>query len=46
MCFHIIAGQWEDGFGFENSEPVVVTESGIELLANFPRGLYEIEPGV
>lgn len=43
MCFHIIAGQWEDGFGFENSEPIIVTETGIELVADFPLGLTTIQ---
>lgn len=39
MTFHMIVGMWMDGWGFEASETFLVTESGAECLASFPRGL-------
>lgn len=39
MTFHIITGIWMEDWGFEISESVVVTETGHELLADFPRRL-------
>lgn len=42
MTFHLIAGMWMDGFGFEVSEPVRVTANGIEFLADLPRELTTI----
>lgn len=34
MCFHVILGMWMDGWGYELSEPVVVTTDGVERLTN------------
>jgi ectoine hydrolase len=39
MTFHLISGIWMEDWGFEVSESVVVTETGYELFANFPRQL-------
>jgi ectoine hydrolase len=39
MAFHVILGMWMDGWGYETSEPVLVTERGAEQLAHLPRGL-------
>lgn len=39
MTFHMILGMWLDGWGYELSEPVVVTGNGAETLSNVPRGL-------
>jgi ectoine hydrolase len=39
MAFHMICGMWMDDWGFEASETFVVTESGAECLASFPREL-------
>jgi ectoine hydrolase len=39
MALHIIPGMWMDGFGYEMSEPVVVTESGAARLTNLPQEL-------
>lgn len=39
MTFHVIAGMWMTGYGFETSEPVRVTEQGAECFAAVPRGL-------
>ncbi len=40
MTFHFMPGIWLDDFGFENSEPFVVTEDGCETFADFPRKLF------
>jgi Xaa-Pro dipeptidase len=39
MTLHIMPGIWEDDLGFENSEPILVTEQGCEPLMDFPRGI-------
>jgi ectoine hydrolase len=39
MALHIIPGMWTDGFGYEMSEPVVVTDSGVERLTDLPQEL-------
>ena len=37
MAFHVILGMWMDGWGYEMSEPVVVTDTGVERLTDLPR---------
>ncbi len=39
MAFHVIMGIWEDGWGYELSEPVLVTDDGVEQLTRSPRTL-------
>ena len=39
MAMHIIPGMWKDGFGYEMSEPVVVTDTGVERLTDLPQEL-------
>ena len=39
MCFHLILGMWMDGWGYETSESVLVTEDGPELLTDVEQGL-------
>ena len=39
MTFHVISGIWMEDWGFEISESALVTETGYELFANFPRKL-------
>ncbi len=39
MAFHVILGMWMDGWGYELSEPVVVTESSPERLTDVPQEL-------
>jgi ectoine hydrolase len=39
MAFHVILGMWMDGWGYELSEPVVITDSAPERLTNLPREL-------
>ncbi|MEL3961557.1 M24 family metallopeptidase [Lysinibacillus endophyticus] len=40
MTFHCIPGIWLDEYGVELSESFRVTESGIEVFADFPRKLF------
>jgi hypothetical protein len=39
MTFHMILGIWMEGWGYELSETFVVTDSGAECLAEFPRDM-------
>ncbi|MGB3771018.1 MAG: Xaa-Pro peptidase family protein [Rhodococcus sp. (in: high G+C Gram-positive bacteria)] len=39
MTFHVIGGMWLDGYGYEVSESVVVTDTGIDTFTSFPRCL-------
>ncbi|GAB3819448.1 M24 family metallopeptidase [Kribbella italica] len=39
MAFHVILGMWMDGWGYELSEPVVVTSNGVERLTDLPPDL-------
>jgi Xaa-Pro dipeptidase len=46
MTFHMIPSMFLEGFGMWFSETVAVTETGCEVLTDFPRRLLEIEtPG-
>lgn len=44
MTFHLIAGMWMQGYGFETSEAVRVTADGVEVFADVPRNLV-VRPG-
>jgi ectoine hydrolase len=39
MAFHVILGMWMDGWGYELSEPVAVTPTGVERLTDLPQEL-------
>jgi ectoine hydrolase len=39
MAFHVILGIWMDGWGYELSEPIVVTPKGFERLTDLPHEL-------
>lgn len=39
MAFHVILGMWMDGWGYELSEPVVVTAGGVERLTGLSHEL-------
>lgn len=39
MTFHIICGMWMTGYGYEVSETVRVTGTGVECFTEFPRQL-------
>jgi ectoine hydrolase len=40
MTFHLMLGMWMEGWGFELSDTFRVTETGHEVLADFPRQLF------
>ncbi|WP_017429707.1 ectoine hydrolase DoeA [Vreelandella jeotgali] len=40
MAFHFMPGLWEDGWGLEITESILITEDGCETFANFPRQLF------
>jgi Xaa-Pro aminopeptidase len=39
MTFHVICGMWMTGYGYEVSESVRITRTGVETLTSFPRAL-------
>ena len=39
MAFHVILGIWNDDWGYELSEPVVVTHNGADRLTDLPQEL-------
>lgn len=39
MAFHVILGLWLDGWGYELSEPVIISDGGAEPLCWLPREL-------
>jgi Xaa-Pro aminopeptidase len=41
MTFHLIAGMWMDGYGYELSESIRVTATGVETFTSFPRELLQ-----
>ncbi len=41
MTFHLMPGIWYEDYGVEITESIRVTESGCELLTNFPRKIFE-----
>lgn len=43
MTLHIIGGMWMDGYGYEVSEAIRVTETGIETFTGYPRELLTKE---
>ena len=40
MTFHFMPALWFDDWGLETTESIVITDSGVETLANFPRKLF------
>jgi ectoine hydrolase len=40
MTFHLMLGMWMEGWGFELSDTFRVTDTGYEVLADFPRQLF------
>ena len=40
MTIHFMPGIWLDKYGFENSEPFLVTEKGCEKFIEFPQELF------
>lgn len=42
MTFHVIGGMWMKGYGYELSEPIRVSATGVEPFTGFPRELTKI----
>ena len=42
MTIHFMPGIWLDTYGFECSEPFIVTENGVEKLIEYPEKLFVI----
>ena len=40
MTLHFMPGIWLESYGFECSEPILITESGCELFVQFERKLF------
>lgn len=40
MTFHFMTGLWLERMGLEITESIVITETGVECLANVPRKLF------
>lgn len=42
MTLHVMLGMWMDGWGLEISETVAVTDTGVECLTQYPRGVHVV----
>jgi Xaa-Pro aminopeptidase len=42
MTFHLICGMWMQGYGYELSESIRVTATGVETFTSYKRGLLAI----
>lgn len=40
MTFHFMPGLWLEDWGIETTESIVITETGVETLCNYPRQLF------
>lgn len=40
MTFHFMPGIWQEDWGMEITESILITESGVELLCDVPRKLF------
>jgi ectoine hydrolase len=40
MTIHFMPGIWMDTYGFECSEPVLITDNGCEKFIVFPQKLF------
>jgi ectoine hydrolase len=40
MTFHFMTGLWLETMGLEITEPILITQTGVECLANVPRKLF------
>ena len=40
MTFHFMTVIWQDNWGLETTESILITTSGVECLASFPRQLF------
>ncbi|MDN5634774.1 MAG: M24 family metallopeptidase [Brevibacterium sp.] len=42
MTFHLICGMWMNGYGYELSESVLITDTGCDTFTAFPRELIRV----
>ncbi|WP_350268912.1 M24 family metallopeptidase [Brevibacterium sp. CBA3109] len=42
MTFHLICGMWMNGYGYELSESILITDSGCDTFTAFPRELIRV----
>ena len=40
MTFHFMPGLWQDDWGLEITESILITDSGVETFCNTPRKLF------
>lgn len=40
MTFHFMPGIWQDDWGMEITESILITKTGVETFCNFPRQLF------
>lgn len=40
MTFHFMSGLWMEDWGFETTESIVITETGVDCLTDYPRKLF------
>ena len=40
MTFHFMPGLWLDDWGLETTESILITDSGVETLCDYPRQLF------
>ncbi len=43
MVLHVMLGMWLDDWGMEISETVAVTDTAVECLTQFPRGVHVVD---
>ena len=43
MTFHLMPGLWLDDGGIEITEPILITDTGAETLAQTPAGLTVLD---
>ncbi|WP_309130053.1 M24 family metallopeptidase [Brevibacterium sp.] len=42
MTFHLICGMWMNGYGYELSESILITDTGCEAFTSFPREVIRL----
>jgi ectoine hydrolase len=40
MTFHLMPGLWMDDWGMETTESILITDTGVETLCDYPRHLF------
>ena len=43
MTFHFMPGLWQEDWGLEITESIVITNNGAECLSKVPRGIFVVE---